>query len=59
MGGDHLCPLIFLIFKYVQDHVYYVLIYVHKSCHQDSYWFQNVMSSLGVEVMNLENTAGR
>ena len=37
----------------------YVLIYVLKICHQDSYGFQNLMSSLGVGVMNLENPAGR
>ena len=36
-----------------------ILIYVLKSCHQDSYVFQNLMSSFDVGGMNLENKAGR
>ena len=60
MDGDQKCPSIFLILMYVKDHIYiYVLICALKSCHQDSYGFQNSMSSLGVGVMNFENTAGR
>ena len=60
MDSDQKCTSIFLILMYVKDHIYiYVLICVLKSCHQDSYGFQNSMSSLGVGVMNFENTAGR
>ena len=43
-GGDQKCPSIFLTVSYVKDHIYNVL----KSCHQDSYVFQNLMSSLRV-----------
>ena len=46
MDGDQKGPSIFLIFMYVKDHIY-VLIYVLKSCYQDSYGFQNLMSSWG------------
>ena len=49
MDGDQKCPSIFLIFMYNKDHVYlYVLIYVLKSCHQDSNGFQNLMSSFKI-----------
>ena len=44
------CPSIFFILCRYIDHVYiclYIYIYIFKNCHQDSYGFKNLMSSLG------------
>ena len=47
MDGDQKFTSIFLILMYFTDHIYMLLIYVLKSCHQDSYGFQILMSSWG------------
>ena len=37
----------------------YVLIYILKNLHQDTYKFKNLISSWGVGVINIENTINR